>query len=308
MRIDPRLIVLGRTTDVSTRTLQRQCERGLLVRIRPGVYLPAETWRAADDRQRFALRTHALVAVHPDAVLSHRSAAVAHGLPLIGRMPTRPEVLELRDERTRSSDAVLRRTSRHPAEAVVLGDAVVTALERTLVDLAATLPLRHAIAALDTALRRGVPEEALLTEIEQAPPSAPRQALLAASWADGASENAGESFCRATILELGFPPPLLQMPVPGLPYETDFGWPGWRRRGEFDGLRKYREAEFRQGRTPAEVVIDEKRREDAIRAATGDAFVRWTWDDVLRVEPLRRSLLAAGIPQGRWRSSARPRG
>lgn len=299
-------MVIGQIPGADPRALQRQQARGVLVRLRPGVYIDAATWGASDPRARFALRTHALVAMRPDAVLSHRSAAVAHGLPLVGRMPDRPEVLELRDERSRSSGAVVRRTSRWPAEPEQVGIALCTPLERTLVDLAATLPFRFALAPLDAALRRGLPRSGLLAQLERARPHAHRRALVAITWADAKAANAGESTSRATLLELGFPEPVLQMPAAGTPYETDFGWPRWRRRGEFDGLLKYREAEFRKGRTPAEVVIDEKLREDAIRAATGDAFVRWIWDEVLRVEPLRRSLLRAGLPQGRWGAAPRP--
>lgn len=300
MQIDHRLIQLGRTPGAEARTLQRQQERGVVVRLRPGVYVEHAVWAEADARERFVLRTHALAAVHPDAVLSHRSAAVAHGLPLVGWLPERPEVHELRSERTRSTAAVLRRTSLHPTIPVRLGEALATPLERTLVDLAATLPFRFATAPLDAALRRGSSRNALIAELEESPPHAHRRALVAISWADGGAANAGESASRATILELGFPAPLVQMAAPGTPYETDFGWPIWRRRGEFDGLQKYRAAEFRKGRTPAEVVVDEKLREDAIRAATGDSFVRWTWSDVMRVEPLRLALLRAGLPQQRW--------
>lgn len=156
------------------------------------------------------------------------------------------------------------------------------------------------MAPLDAALRRGVSRAELLETLERERPHAHRRALVAITWADAGAANAGESTSRATLLELGFPVPVVQMPADGTPYETDFGWPSWRRRGEFDGLQKYRAAEYRKGRTPAEVVIDEKLREDAIRAATGDAFVRWTWSDVIRVEPLRIALLRAGLPQGRW--------
>lgn len=49
------------------------------------------------------------------------------------------------------------------------------------------------------------------------------------------------------------------------------------------------------------MVVAEKRREQRIRAATGHDFARWGWYDVLRVQPLRRELLAHGLPQLRRR-------
>ncbi|GMA26781.1 hypothetical protein [Arenivirga flava] len=305
MQIDPRLIIIGRSPGSDPRGLQRAQQRGALVRIRPGAYIARRDWELVNPRERFALRTHALVATVPEAVLSHRSAAVAHGLPLIGPMPERPEVVERRTVRSRSTAAVLRHTSSGTVDVVRVGAALATPIGRTLVDLAATSPFRFALAPLDEALRRGWSREALSAELDAAAPRAHRRAQLAISWADGHAANAGESTSRATLLELGFPAPLLQVPAIGTPYATDFGWPRWRRRGEFDGLEKYRAAEFRKGRTPAEVVIDEKLREDAIRAATGDAFIRWIWSDVMRVEPLRLAMLRAGIPQGRWRAQPR---
>ena len=54
-------------------------------------------------------------------------------------------------------------------------------------------------------------------------------ALRCALNADGLSENGGESYARAVMLELGFTPPLLQVPVAdpmgeGQPYRLDYLW------------------------------------------------------------------------------------
>lgn len=59
---------------------------------------------------------------------------------------------------------------------------------------------------------------------------------------------------------------------------TDFWWPGRRVVGEFDGLGKYTRAQP-GGRSPAEVVVAEKLREDRLRDL-GLRVVRWTWADL----------------------------
>ena len=66
-------------------TVRRLVASGRLVRIRTGAYVTAEAWRAAnaDARYRLLVRASASCARHP-LVLSHHSAAVLHGLPMLG--------------------------------------------------------------------------------------------------------------------------------------------------------------------------------------------------------------------------------
>ena len=48
--------------------------------------------------------------------------------------------------------------------------------------------------------------------------------------------------------------------------ETDFAWPEFGAVGEADGDQKYLDAEFRGGDTAEQVFLDEKHREDRLRA------------------------------------------
>jgi hypothetical protein len=77
---------------------------------------------------------------------------------------------------------------------------------------------------------------------------------------------------------------------------------------EFDGRQKY--ADPWRERNPAQVVWEEKQREDELRAL-GIRFLRATWDDTLRRWPVAearlRALLAAPGP-ARRSFSARARG
>ena len=76
---------------------------------------------------------------------------------------------------------------------------------------------------------------------------------------------------------------------------TDFWWPDYNLTGEFDGRAKYLREELTQGRTPAQVVIEEKVREDALRAL-GPGMSRWVWEEALSARALRLKLTRAGLP------------
>ena len=94
-----------------------------------------------------------------------------------------------------------------------------------------------------------------------------------------------------------FPAPELQFPVVdrnGTLWHADFGWPRFRLLGEFDGHVKYTRAEFTQGKSIADVVWDEKRREDLMRAQ-GYGMARWLWDAALRGTLLTSVLRGAGL-------------
>jgi hypothetical protein len=84
-----------------------------------------------------------------------------------------------------------------------------------------------------------------------------------------------ESISRLRLVNAGLPEPMLQYPLydrEGLIGYADMGWPELGVIGECDGLMKYQSGE---------VLIQEKRREDRIRAL-GFIVVRWTWDDIIR--------------------------
>ena len=64
--------------------------------------------------------------------------------------------------------------------------------------------------------------------------------------------------------------------------------------GEFDGDAKYTDPEFLRGRTPEQALLDEKLREDDLRAA-GHGMCRWRWATAMSVHSLQAHLRAAGI-------------
>ncbi|MHA7248085.1 hypothetical protein [Arthrobacter tecti] len=141
----------------------------------------------------------------------------------------------------------------------------------------------------------------LVTEAKQ------RGALRVLEFANGLALYPGESISRVNMHLLGFPAPELQhsfSDARGKLAEVDFWWKDYGLVGEFDGRTKYLKPEYLKGRTPSQVVIDEKNRENRLRAL-GLNVVRWEWPTAITPERLAEHLRNAGLPaEGRRRTAA----
>lgn len=134
----------------------------------------------------------------------------------------------------------------------------VTALARTVIDLARSLPFAEAVAIADAALHRHlVTREELLAALARAVrrPGTSAAARVVA-FADPGGMSVGESRSRVALRDAGIPAPVLQWTVVtrggvGLG-DVDFGWPQWRTVGEFDGKIKYGRL-VRPGQSPGDV-------------------------------------------------------
>ncbi|TLP75532.1 hypothetical protein [Nesterenkonia sphaerica] len=172
-------------------------------------------------------------------------------------------------------------------------------LELALIDTASRMPFDEAVVALDWA--QAQPHLDLQPWLHYLSTVRMRTRWQQAwAFADPASESPGESYSRVLIHQLGFGAPSLQMRVStdrGV-YRVDFCWEEERVIGEFDGRTKYMSREFRNGKDPAEVVFEEKQREDALRRASW-TVVRWTWEDFKQPERLGRFLANAGVSRRR---------
>lgn len=125
-----------------------------------------------------------------------------------------------------------------------------------------------------------------------------RQARRVIAFADGRAQLPGESVSRVHLDRLGFRHVGLQTHIvgpDGEDYWTDFAFAKARVFGEFDGQGKYRDDDVRRGRSTEEIVLAEKRREDAIRGVTGWRIVRWESRHLSRAEHLGARLAAFGV-------------
>lgn len=198
--------------------------------------------------------------------------------------------------------------TRTPDEQVVVMSSgmLVTSREWTAIQLAATLelpnvllPLDHLIGgiAADADATQGAVVDALLAMVP--PRSRGRvRAERNLRLVDVRSGSAGESLSRGQMVLLGVPMPELQVrfPRPGGMGDdiVDFDWPELEAFGEFDGKGKYFRDEFRHGRTPEQVLWEEKIREDRIRQCRPRA-ARWGWDVAMSRRRLAAVLAAAGV-------------
>ncbi len=177
-----------------------------------------------------------------------------------------------------------------PDEITVVNGIRVTTPPRTVIDLARTEPFEQAVAIGDSALHQGLTTAAELREHLHRAKRRPgcKAAAKVVDFLDGRSESVGESRSRVAFYRGGLPAPELQASVftddGELVARVDFLFEELGVICEFDGMVKYQN-ELRGRRTPEEVVIAEKIREDRLRAL-GWIVVRFTWEDLDNPERL----------------------
>ncbi|GAA1494792.1 hypothetical protein [Curtobacterium herbarum] len=301
-------IIRGGSADPTGRrgaALVAAADRGALVRLAPGRFVDAERWRAADARVRHLARIDAVdELIAPRLVLSHESALALHGLPWSGEFP---DVVHVIDPRRETSQA-LRLLRKHPGKhrptrlARAPSGRLVTDLRSTVVDIALTQELRRSVPVLDVALRRGVDRTQLGSELEAKSAAHGRdRARFAIEFADPRSGSVGESIARVALDEVGAPRPELQAEfhdADGFAARVDFWFPDHGVVLEFDGAAKYRDPAMRAaGLTAADVLLQEKRREDRLRRVPDVRQVgRFGWPETQDTARFRALLLGLGLP------------
>jgi len=295
--------------NLDPRTVARAAGRGDLVRVKRGAYCARTVWESVTETERHRMRVLAVSHSHPGSIFSHRSAAVLLDLPIIGSWPSEVHVSAVRASGGRSEVGVRRHCrgiESHDWHEI--NGIRVTTVERTLIDLALVQQFRFAVAPVDHSLKqKDTTREKLRAYLDELGTfRGLARVIRVFEFADARGMSPGESLSRATIHELGFPRPILQVEhrENGRSEFTDFEWPTFGVIGEFDGRGKYLKEEYLRGQTTAQAVIAEKDREDRLRLATGSTFGRWGWEDALRVAPLRDILLQCGLPSTLPRSRA----
>ncbi len=266
-----------------------------------GVYVARPVLEAAGPTQRHVLLAAArILSSTLDCRASHRTAALVHGLPVLGRLPQEPQLTRPPRRPRDRSEAPWPKVAPLPvAHRDVVGGVPVTSLARTACDVARTRPLREAAVVADAVLRRRVPRMELLAAAAHCrgwPGGS--AAARATAFADGRADGPLESLTRCAYAQEGLPPPETQVEVwspdgrfLGL---VDFLWRDQRVVGEADGLGKYADRLALQ---------KEKLREEGLRAC-GLEVVRNVWDDVWTAVP--RARLAGRVRQAFAFTAERP--
>jgi very-short-patch-repair endonuclease len=188
---------------------------------------------ARNDRTRLWA---AHLAIGPESVISHRSAAALWGL-----RPTAIAYVEVTvpgPSRRRSAIRVHRTTWLPDTDVKEIDGLRVTSIARTLLDLGAVTPLRVVERAFDQAEVLRLLDMAEVGRVLQEGthrPGAPELGRVVARATTGTSitETALEELMLAIIRRAGLPEPICQHPV--LHYRPDFCWPAQRVIAEADG-------------------------------------------------------------------------
>ena len=294
LTLRPELLAAGFSDD----ELRALVRAGRLTPVRRGSYVQGGLPEDVLARHVLQIRAAARE-LAGDAVISHVSAAVLHGLRIWGVRLDRVHVTRRR--RTggrRGALAHVHSAALDPAEIVTIGGLPVTSLARTVADLARMLPFEQAVVLGDSAMfhrRADRLDKADVAAVLDHEPRRPgtRAARRALGFSSALSESVGESRSRVAIAAAGLPPPVLQWEVHAAATgafvgRVDMGWPKQRTVGEFDGLVKYGRT-LRPGQDIAEVLVEEKVREDALRDEDL-GVVRWLWTDLTDFAPTAKRL------------------
>lgn len=282
----------------SDSALNRAVHSGRILRLRRDQY----TAGPADPR------IAALAAVRGCAgsTISDRSAAIVHGLPLLGAQPLVPEVTVQPWGTGDLLGAHLYRATLRAQDIVEIEQCPVTSIPRTIVDLARHLPMATAVAAADFALHEKLVTLDELYEVLEfcrGWPGAPRAARALPN-VDARAESPLESVSRLVLAWLGLPRPEPQQRIRNdrgvIIARTDFYWDEFGVAGEADGMMKLRTEEDYGNLWDRHEDLDD----------LGIVVVRWGWIEPIR-QPrrleakIRRSFerglrrAALGIPR-RW--------
>lgn len=295
----------------SDREIRAAVRSGQLVRVSHGVYGRPSFGTGelvypqnSRDFQRQQLEQRRLIFAAAlrgaDPLVSHSSAAALYGLPLVSIGLSVVHLIGPRSDGGQRRGAVFRHPGGQDVATIRIDGVRVTAPARTLVDLARSESFVCATTAIDAALHRNLVQIVDLEAELNAASGRVRihQARRAVAFADARSESPGESMTRVALQELGFPPPDLQVTVwdasGTFVGRVDLGYPELGVLIEFDGLQKY--GAIPDGPDARAALIDEKRREDRLRAA-GFVVLRLTWSDV-RDRDLLQRLVSAAIATG----------
>jgi len=280
------------------------CSSGRWVRVRRGVYATPEVVRTAGTgaaRHRLDCLAVLLDLRRPATTVSHTSAARLHGLPVRRGLPRTVRLTDPEGYR-RGRGFLVRQAPLGPGEIRHAGPLLLTSPARTLADCAREWDLEDSVVAMDAALRA---RRLTLGDLRTAAAAARSwpgglAAVRAASLADGRAESPLETRGRLRMVGAGLPTPELQVEIRAggrLLAVVDAWFDGAAVAVEFDGQIKYTDPW--RGRSPEQVLWEEKRREDELRSRDirvvriGDADLGARWEGM---ERRLRELVAAPGP------------
>ncbi len=260
---------------------------GTLTRLRHGSYAPKVLYDALSPEEQHVLLARAVIdRLGPGVVLSHQTAAILHtGVSYdVDLSVVHVTRLDGRGGRIESGvDHHVGRVLTEDDVCVVDGLPVVVA-SRAVVESASLAGVESGMVTASFALRNGsVSGEELTDRLgRHARWPGMLRVRLALRRAEPRCESVGEVRSLYFFVVHGLPIPTPQVEFSdegGVFARADFTWLELRHVGEFDGLVKYGRLNPHRGDAAGMVLVEEKRREDRIRAQDFGVS-RWTTRDL----------------------------
>lgn len=264
---------------VDRQRLARLCRNGRLLRLAHGAYVSIEEYNDATPWEQYELKSRAYATSCAQfTFLAEWSAASVWNLPTIGEPPDLPVVIQHKARSTGSTttERAHIRVANTPSDHWLLFgpenglQIPIMSPAWTVLDLARTAPVHHALAAVDAALHAGEPVQ------ETAPLFAHWEGARRMQWvlehADERAESPIETLGRFTCILYRLPMPVTNAWIGETRPErrVDGLWPWHWVAHEADGAVKY------DNRADASsVVTAEKEREWRIRRELGIDVVRY---------------------------------
>lgn len=279
------LIALGWTD----RAIAREVRSGRLAKVRYGAYVHSAIADGLDEAGHMRLRNRAVLrTVGVTSVLSHQSALAEYGVPLWGLETDAVHVTRI-DRRAgrREAGVAQHRGQLDESQVYTINGLPVVSAARAAVEVILSTDREVGLVALCSVLHSGC---ATLEEVRHVAEQVDRwpnslHARLVLDRADPRISSIGEGRSWHLFFEHRIPRPELQVEVlddNGLLIGiVDFLWRDPGVFMEFDGRVKYA-VHRRPGETLEQYLMREKRREEAICAATGWVCIRITWADLSR--------------------------
>lgn len=285
---------------MTDRHIARACRAGMLIRLRHGTYALADGVDRMSVEQRHLLVANSVIdKLGSGVALSHHSAALAHGATSFGLDLSAIHLTRL-DGRSGRREAGV---NFHVGQVVPDDDVClvngrkVVKPARAVIESCSLTNVETGMVTASFVLRASGCSPAELSERVDRHERWPGMLTVRMSvrMAEPRCESVGEVRSLHLFAACRIPRPRAQFDVisadGGRIGRADFGWADHRHVGEFDGRVKYGRLNPYDGADVGQVLVDEKRREDAIRAL-GFGVSRWTWGDLA---PQSRAVTGARI-------------
>ncbi len=276
------------------RHIAAMLRQGIWRRVKHGCYVFADVWDKLTPEQQHLVVAHAVRRTTPGAfAFSHVTSLIAQGVAVWGADLSRVHLTRLDDGAARITPGSIHHVGGlDESDLTAAGGLTVTVASRGVIEAATTLTVEAGLVSADNACFRKLTDEDELRqrfeEMNGWPGSL--RARLVVEHVDGRHESAGETRAVVLFRRLGIPTPEPQREVYDehgqLVARVDFDWPELKMHGEFDGRGKYFRA-YDPDKDPAQVVWEEKRREDKVRGITRCSFFRVVWHELSRPRELR---------------------